>query len=539
MAKTSLAGRDWLKTRRYFLKKIKQRVTSILGAPGSEIKQYTKQYEREVSKPWKLSNKDELLNKVIKSNVVFGADFHAHAQSQRTHLRILRSLPETLKVILFLECLESQDQKIIDLFMRDKISEKEFLRQVQWQQNWGFPWIHYKPLFELAKARGHKIIGLNKHYRYNSRRSLIARDKHAANLLAKTIKATPQTLCYVIYGELHLSEAHLPGQLKKKLKREVSSVTIFQNIEKIYFDLIKKKKDLIVDVVKFSDVSFCIINSPPWVKWQSYLLHLEHSADFEMNCDDEEGDGSHRAIDLFIQQLELLKSEFKLEADTSHITVVGPGDLNVRSLLQSGKVSKHHLAQIESNILNERSFIIPQFHLVYIARFSLNHVSSMAGEWLYISNSKLQRLPWNVPADFNKLIWLEAIGFFCSKILNPGRRLDTLKDITNSALRRQEVEVLKLCLSFKRFEIVHGASSRKWSFRPRHKSSYYVAAKKLGAILGEQMFWGYRNGTIRRRLVLDWFKVSTDSATFDLFYSEVTRVLSELPVVMKSKEERL
>jgi hypothetical protein len=533
---TPKSSLSWLKTRKRILKNIKQRVTKILKSPGKEIELYARQYNRQVSRPWKPSNKQKLIQRVSKSEIVYGADFHAHAQAQRTHLRILRSLPEDKKIVLALECFESQDQKVIDLYMKGKISETDFLKQISWAKKWGFTWQHYQPLVELAKERGYKILGLNKYYASTSRKTLVSRDKHAARILAKQFLFS-NDLIYVIFGELHLSKQNLPRQVELALKRKISHVVVFQNVEKVYFDLIKAKKDLTVNVVQFTDDQFCISNSPPWVKWQSYLLFLEKVVEF----DSAEEDPTHHAHDLFHQQLELLKSEFQVSCDVSRLSVFGPGDLDPKSLIQSGRLSKSEMAQIESDISNEKSFIIPQFHLVYIARLSLNHISSMAGQWLFISNSGTDRLFWDLPQDFIRLIWLEAISFFCSKILNPGRGLDTLKDISKLILKstKREEDMLKLCLSFKRFEIMQPLQSKKWSFIPRHRSSYFGASKKLGAMMGEQMFWGYRSGTIRRRLVLDWLKMSPESASFESFFFQVSQELNQLPVIMKSKEERL
>ena len=528
---------DWFNTRKQILKSIKQRVTKILGNPGLELQFYAKQYDREIRRSWKVSSKQKLVNKINTSDIVFGADFHAHAQAQRTHLRILRSLSTQRKITLALECFESRDQKIIDLYMNGKISEKKFLNKISWNKKWGFSWQHYKPLLQLAKDREYKVIGLNKYYAYTNRHTLANREQHAANILAENVKTSEGELVYVIFGELHLSNKHLPTKFEKALKRKVSATVIFQNVEKIYFDLIKKKKELTVDVVQFSQNEFCILNSPPWVKWQSYLLYLEKATDY----DHENSENSQLILDMFINQLELLKTEFHLQLETGHLSVFGPGDLDIRTFTQDGRLSKPEIQHMQDQILSGHSFVIPQFHAVYIARISLNHISMMAGEWLYTSCAKTVHVPWNMPEDFTKLIWLESMGFFCSKILNPARKLDTIEDLTKKAYqnREREVDVLKICVSFKHHETSKLAAIKKWDFKSRHKSSYFEAARKLGAMMGEQMFWGYRNGTIRRRLALDWLKVSTDSKSFDRFYFEVSRILNRLPVIMKSKEERL
>ncbi len=511
-------------------------MTKVLGKPGDEIRFYMKDYDREIRRSWKVSRKRQLLDQILNSEVVFGADFHAHAQAQRTHLRILRSIPKNKKIILALECFESADQKTINLYFDEKITEAEFLKQISWNKKWGFSWQHYKPLITLAKKRGYEVVGLNKYHPYTSRFTLASREEHAAKVLAKKIKSKPKALTYVVFGELHLSRRHLPLKLEKKLKRKVESIVVFQNSERVYFDLVKTSKDLVVDVVQFDERTFCIINSPPWVKWQSYLYFLEESTGHFF-----EDEFSEHIYEAFVSQLELIKTEFKVKLDTHHLNIKNPDSLDLSGMIRNNKLSRNEIKLIRSYVQTGQSFIIPHLCFIYVSRSSLNNVSSMAGKWLHASYSHRQNWVWVMPNDFLKLIWIEAIGFFCSKILNPGRKLETLEDLTNIVSRnpKNQVDVLKLCLSFKHYELSKKSVSKKWNYKPRHRSSYDEASKKLGAMMGEQMFWGYRNGTIRRRLALDWLKMKTDDPSFETFYYNVSRLLNQLPVLIKSKEERL
>ena len=95
------------------------------------------------------------------AKVVLSADFHAYAQSQRAHFRLLRDHLGPGPVVLALECLGAEHEKTAADFLSGVISEARFLEVIGWDKNWGFPWESYRPLFELARDLGFRIRGLN------------------------------------------------------------------------------------------------------------------------------------------------------------------------------------------------------------------------------------------------------------------------------------------------------------------------------------------------------------------------------------------
>src|SRR5690606_3256666 len=99
---------------------------------------------------------------LAQARVVIGADFHAYSQSQRAHVRMLRDLVRRDSVVLALECLSHEHEKLAADFLAGKISEARFLSECGWEENWGFPWEHYRPLFELARDRGFAVRGIGR-----------------------------------------------------------------------------------------------------------------------------------------------------------------------------------------------------------------------------------------------------------------------------------------------------------------------------------------------------------------------------------------
>ncbi len=103
------------------------------------------------------------------------------------------------------------------------------------KKNWGFPWEHYRPLFELARDRGFEVRGLG----HPDIQGLSARDRWMSTQISRLAEAAPEATIYGIVGEWHLASDHLPKMLRAKFNDEVA--VLFQDVEKLYFQLAQKK----------------------------------------------------------------------------------------------------------------------------------------------------------------------------------------------------------------------------------------------------------------------------------------------------------
>ncbi|MEQ1878778.1 MAG: ChaN family lipoprotein, partial [Bdellovibrionia bacterium] len=263
------------------LKQIKGWVRGYLGPEPSTLKTYALPYKKEFTGRWRPSETDELFDELKKAEIVYGGDFHGFAQAQRTHLRVLRSLSSRKKVILALEVFETRHQRLLNHFLAGKMGETEFLSKIHWEKNWGFPWEHYRPLLELARRRGWQVVALNRHITRKSAETLKTRDRHAAKQLVSVLLRNPGSITYVVFGDLHIAGAHLPKWVDRDLGRPARSVFLFQNSERLYFTLARKGQEAAVHLLRRGN-RFCVLSSPPWVKWQSYLMFLENSLDRDL-----------------------------------------------------------------------------------------------------------------------------------------------------------------------------------------------------------------------------------------------------------------
>ena len=514
---------EWVLTRKKLLKKIKAQVFERLGRPSTALTQYAKRLVGEFRGHWREVKPEELLKAVVTSDVIFGSDFHAHSQSQRAHVRILRSLPKGRRVVLALECLCAEDDASIAAYLSGEMDEDEFLKAVNWAAIWGFPWAHYKPIFDLARQNGYRIQGLSRR-RDVKKGTLSRRDDRMANDIAKIQVQFEDALVYVMVGELHLAYVHLPESWAERMPGSRATI-IYQDAESLYFRLAEQSRDQSVDVLR-SGERFCLMVSPPWVKWQSYLTYLEQT--YDRDLDEEENiDYSDQIRSL----VELLAKDLKIEVATSHLQVYTPASKETLKQLKRN-INRKWWTTLFKFLEDDRSFLLPKQGLIYLSGPTLNRAASMAGEFLHAQICFRSEPLWNGTEIFESLIWVEAVAFFFSKWINPKRKAEKHENLqfqlTIRSPRDRGRKVLLMALDQKMSEIVWLKTGRKRKRQgpsARNKMDSIEASRILGSMLGEQLFLRFREGGIENGQLLEWLQFSPTDSDFDEFYLRLLKRL--------------
>ena len=516
---------------RIILRQLKASVYRLEGGPPPEIARYYQAYKREFKNYEKISNKRELLKATRQADVIFGADFHPFSQSQRTHLRILRELARGGRpLILALEAIDTRFQKYVDEYLSGHIEDKTFLQKINYSHSWGFPWENYKILFDFARAMGIPLFGINRSRLDRKERDLENRDTYSGEQIAQLRRENPEALIYVIYGDLHLASTHLPRTTRKALGDDGTRfLTIFQNSEALYWQLAKKKLEERVDVLKLRSDAYCVVNSPPWLKWQAYLNFLEQSLEQDRDLED-----SHDHVSNFIKiigQLWGLKGKF------TDFQVYSQGDIKMAHSLNR-VMAKKDFNKLGNLMRSGRSFFIPQPPLFYLNSANINHIASLAGQYLHAKCRREKEVHFNFPKDFVPLIWIEAIGFFASKMINPRRKFNTVRDLPS----RHQVTLLVL---EQRLRDQVALKSGRPIKRVRHRQSrraqeYMGAAQVIGALMGNKIYKAFRQGRLDQDTLHRWLRRKVDaSSSFQAFYVTVLATLKSIPVGETSKNARL
>lgn len=533
--KTS-ATSNWIQVRKELYRQVHHHVQLILGESTGGLKSFEKAYESEFKKAWKPSGRDELLDAIERSQLVFMGDFHALHQSQKAHLRILKAL-DANNILVAIECVEARHQKTLEKFIEGKMSDKDFLKAVEWKKSWGFPWEHYRPFFRWAQKHRVKVFGLNVATRKINAKTLKQRDVFASKKIAEIRQQSLGKKIFVIYGDLHLAEGHLMAAIKKTALKKIPRLTIFQNSEKIYFEMLEKEVEDKVDVVRLSKNKFCLQNVPPWVKWQNYLLFLEEH--FDKNLDEELD-----LTDVVASYVKLIGEDLSIPVKTDHFSVMGLTDRSFWGSLEK-KISGKEKQFIQSWVEDGRSFYLPSLSLGFLARASVNNAAQLAMAVVFSDLNSYQQLPFQMPQDFVRLIWLEAAQYFGSKLVNPKRKTNTLTDIKNQLSASHPDDhgksAMQLALSQKMLELMHlsGARTGREQVRPRKAKAYQEAARILGGMLGEKMYFGYRQKLISKASLLALLKKPVGNQAFQEIYWEILETIESLPEPFKSKTEKV
>jgi hypothetical protein len=530
---TKVGASRWLQTRKKILQQIKRRVAGHTLKESFELQAYREEYERGFCKKFEPSQINDLMNAISGATVVFGGDFHAFPQAQRMHLKILRRLEPQQKVTIAFEATTEEQNTVVENFLSNKLSEKNFLKKMNWQETWGFPWENYRPLFLLAKERGYRIIGLSQDAHQKSKK-LKQRDRRAAQVLKLEQRDFPDYKIYTIFGDLHIASQHLPAELKLLLPK-VASLSIFLNPEKIYFKLAEKGLENNIEIVKLSRDQFCVMGSPPWVQWQSYLMYLERSSD-EMLSEFEPTDEVRALVGIIC-------SDLKIEISLNDLAVYASHDENFWRVVQ-GQLTLKETKIARDMIAEGRSLYFPQNGACYLARSTVNHIAELAGLAVHAKLSNRKTFFWNMPHDFEKQIWCEAMSFFMSKLINHKRSSPSLMDLD---VKLREVtagpdhEILKLALDQRMSEIllVHKMRRKKPAFLPRRKTSYLFASRILGSMMGERLYIALQSNKIKLVHINEFLKFDIARSDFINFYLQILWWLEPIQVEMKSRRERL
>jgi hypothetical protein len=514
------ATREWVQLHKKLYVLAKSQVFQHLGEIRYGFESLEEKYNAELKQAWTASTKTLILNDLKQKDIVLLGDFHALQQSQKSHLRILRELIHHREIVMGVEFLQVKHQSFVDDYLNGIITEKELREKVQWDKNWGFPWSHYLPLLQWAKENKVAVYGLDWSIKDHSLKSIKLRENFSSVQIKKIKSKHTKALVVVIYGELHLAKNQFPRALKKSFgsKKKLSLTRVYQNYEPIYFKLAQKGLETNVEYIRFKSGDFCVLNVPPWVKWQNYLLFLEQNYDKEL--DDMDIDYTDHVVKL----VHFLRQALNLRIGTDSVSVYTVGDeYFYRKIMKD--LSALDFKRIKILLGKERSFYIPQMQMGYLARMSLSHTSILAAEYMHAILSQRKKMYLAGKPDFVKQIWIQAMKYFGAKLINHKRKTDSLEDIRRSLLASnskdsKNKDALMLALQQKVREVSFLTTGHKPKFRFKNidPTVFWDAARLLGGMLGEKYFYAFHKNLIAKEYLVKILRHSLDDRAFEQFY---------------------
>lgn len=519
---------EWVQIRKKLYLQIKSEVHRLLASSWKEFIPLEKAYAKELAQKWVQEAKENMFADLKQAELIILGDFHALQQSQRGHLRLLRELPEPSKLVLAVEFFQARHHKVLQQYMKEQISEQVFLDKISWSKTWSFPWENYKPIVDWAKENKIPLAGINWGLEQTQFKSIKTREHFSAICLRRLKLKYPKKKIIVIYGDLHLSNRQLPLSIRKQsCFQKTKILRVFQNNERLYFQALKLGLENQLEVLKLKSGDYCIQSVPPWVKWQSYLLFLEDTLDRQI--DELENDVDH--TDHVAKLVSFLTAEFKLANKHSTLAVYTANDTHVYAKIRKILPSKEWNV-VKRWIGEQRSFYIPELGFGYLGRVTVNHTAILASEYLHSVLSRRRRLYFSGSKDFERQIWIQAMSYLGSKIINHNRKTSSLEELRRSLLngsaKGANRKILLLALHQKVREIGFLANGKLMSLKSNYgdEFTYVDAARLLGAMLGEKIYIYYRKNRVNVSEMVKLMRLPIEGENFKLKYYKILKIMS-------------
>lgn len=105
---------------------------------------------------------EEMLDSLTKARVVYIGEVHTLKRHHRFQLRVIKALyEEGMPLAIGLEMLPFIYQTHLDAWVHGELTQKEFLRLIDWPKTWGIDFGLYKPIFDFAREKKIKLLALN------------------------------------------------------------------------------------------------------------------------------------------------------------------------------------------------------------------------------------------------------------------------------------------------------------------------------------------------------------------------------------------
>ncbi len=507
------------------LRQVKRSLGShpLVASYGREYHRYLKAYQN-------ISSKADLLRRVLTCDVVYHGDYHTLRHSQRSILAMLQEVAGKRQIVLCLEMFHGKDQKWVDLFMAGEIDEKAFLNKIRYARKWAYNWNPWRHILDFCRENKIPVLGINREVE-DPEKSLVERDIFSAQVIGQALIRHPGALVYVVDGDYHISPNHLPREVENRLMTlgvTPQRTIIYQNAENLYWKLAQERKEE-ADVLQITSDSFCLMNTVPATKLQSYLDWLEYAEEgyfpVRGNWAELSGENYFSHLQSIIQNLDsLFQFKFPMES-MERLTVYSSRNLDFTEVIQNTPELRGHLKRIKDKIRRGEGFLLEyreeemDSFLVYLPNSSINQAAEEATHFMnVVLRGPLSRIPKGQDYFYSNVL-TEALGFFGSKMINEKRKAPTesslrlfLGKVKQGLETPNQAETIKISRLILQHLHLEKRNSQELDFRKKFAEVYpdrtampQIFSTQLGYMLGNRLYYAVKKGHIPLREVRDLF----------------------------------
>ena len=105
---------------------------------------------------------EDLIDRLASKDLIFVGEVHDNPEHHLVQVQILQALAQRLTPLtLGMEFFQRPSQESLDRYVRGEIGESEFLQAVEWRRSWGYDFHLYRPLLQIAREKGFRVLALN------------------------------------------------------------------------------------------------------------------------------------------------------------------------------------------------------------------------------------------------------------------------------------------------------------------------------------------------------------------------------------------
>ena len=431
----------------------------LTAGDDSAIIRYSRKFEQSLPRRFKKINREDFFAGIVDADIILYGDFHTLKQSQKGFVRLLQELAvfnPSRPCIIAMEAFQASQQDVLDMFQQQEINEQQFLQRIDYEKTWGFPWQNYRRIVNYAIDEKIPIFGINGSSKTKSKDKLAQRDSFCAQKLTELAQQFPQHQILCITGEYHLADQQLPKLLTHSLQKinlkSKKVVRVVANIDQYYFTLNFPSEFTISHYLYLKKNLYCLMDTPPWVKWHSYTF-WEEQRNGIVQLDTSERLYNEIMIDLDYHLLSLvsdLVKFFKFSSNPVILTlfnlVSGAPEKIIRQAQQQKLVPPDALKTAAVRLALDEFFYVDKSKTILLTKVSLNNLAEAAGQFLYdtVSRANFKKTAIN---NFYQRVIRFTLGILCSKIINPKRKLTNYYRYVDIAQGKERVDREQLAIA--------------------------------------------------------------------------------------------
>ncbi|MCA8914046.1 MAG: ChaN family lipoprotein [Planctomycetes bacterium] len=513
------AREELIAIQKRLVEELKENIYDTVGRRDAALDRYYKDYQREFKRGYeRLSSRDELLQRLMRTDVAYFGDYHTLRSSQTAVLDLLQGAAERGRdVVLAVEMLYAADKAHAQAYIDGEIDDETFRWRVKWDESWGFPWESYKRFFDFSKRYNVPLFGLNINADHREG-DLAYRDQFSGDLVTALTHLYPERLVAVVYGDLHLAGKHLPHAVETRLakygtKRRI--LRVYQNSETLYWKLVAKHLEHVVDYIKMRRNEYVVMNATPLVKFQSFANWQSRRQELVFEGPDEiELQTETALLDQVNQYVRTITDYLGLKLEEpENYELFTAADLDMLSnLVERGIYTAAEMDALKDYMAMTESAFFERARVLYIGNFTVANAAEAAARYVLSELRPTSSEAVDSRDEFYARCMVEALAFFCSKLIDPRRHARNADDwnaiIEKFGRRRKLGRIQKLDVAVARGFLRHRAYEQKvlgsgtYNGSPRSlfelpTDEHVALTRALGRALGDRLYSSLESGVTR------------------------------------------